>query len=154
MYLWVLAECYLLQIKSKKSKDSDTAFVLLSVPTFLSLVHSDKLCRILIANIPILDPYNFGHWNCRLSLLSPKRCCCWVYIHHHIPVQSNNIVKEKGILIPRKYTIQCPRLSEPSPPLINLLKICLLKPLFSLGVFFFFTETKGKIGLHKLTKLQ
>ena len=116
MYLWVLAECYLLQIKSKKSKYSDTAFVLLSVPTFLSLVHSGKLCRILIANIPILDPYNFGHWNCRLSLLSPKRCCCWVYIHHHIPVHSNNIVKEKGILIPREYIIQCPRLSELSPP--------------------------------------
>ena len=54
----------------------------------------------------------------------PIKCRCWVYIHYYGHVRSSNIDKGKGVLVPRKSTIQCPRLVldnktvdfYPSPP--------------------------------------
>ena len=57
-------------------------------------------------------------------LCPPKQCCCWVYIHHCGPLHSNNIVKGKGFSVPRKSTIQCPRLSEFFWKKMKRLKCC------------------------------
>ena len=48
MYIGVLLICYLVQIKDEKSKDGDTAYVILSIHTILPPVCNDKLCRTLI----------------------------------------------------------------------------------------------------------
>ena len=77
---------------------------------FTALLHNFWVIRSVWTNssaYTILDNITVDFY---LSL--PKQCCCWVYIHHRGPLHSNNIVKEKGVSVPRNPTIQCPRLSE------------------------------------------